>query len=152
MRKLYLGGALFGVFLLALSGVALAISAEDTTMDVTAKASPAKAGTKKKPRNVRVSLGIEGGTKNGAVRPETSTRIRVQLPKEFRWNGNKWPKNARCSVSEANQQQSASACPKASKIGSGDVVALAGNGPQPPLREDLKISAHVTTTNDLGCS
>jgi hypothetical protein len=149
VRKLYLGAALACALLLAVSGAALAVSAQDTTMDVTAKASPAKAGTKKKPRNVRVSLGIEGGTKNGAVRPETSTRIRVQLPKEFRWNGAKWPKSARCSVAEANQRQSASACPRASKVGSGDVVALAGNG-NPPLREDLKISAHVTTTNDLG--
>jgi hypothetical protein len=143
MRKVILGGALVGALTLLMSSTALA----QTTMDASLKLSPAKAGTSKKPKRVKLTLGIQGGTQDGTGQPDTSTRIRVQLPKGIKWNGKLWPKAKRCSVSKANSQGSLSACPKGSKIGSGHVTALGGGG---GVVEEIDLTAFVTTGGHLG--
>ncbi|HEY1276002.1 MAG TPA: hypothetical protein VGF25_13885 [Thermoleophilaceae bacterium] len=144
MRKVFLGGALVCALSLAITGTAFATT---TTMNASMKASPAKAGTKKKPRPTALTLGIEGGTTTGTGQPAPSTRLKVMLPKGFVWNGKLWAKKARCSVSDAVRKHSASACPAKSKIGKGHVTALASNG---NLVEELDVTAFVTTTGDLG--
>jgi hypothetical protein len=143
MRKVIIGGALAGALTLALSSTALA----QTTMDASLKLSPAKAGTSKKPKRVKLTLGIQGGTQSGTGQPDTSTRIRVQLPKGIKWNGKLWPKAKRCSVAKANSQGSLGACPKGSKIGSGHVTALGGGG---GVVEEIDLTAFVTTGGHLG--
>jgi hypothetical protein len=142
LRNLILGGALVGVLTFALAGTAFAT---DTTMDTSLKVSPAKAGTKKKPRPAALSLGIEGTSPTGM--PATTTRLKVTLPKGFQWNGKRWPKKARCSASKATSQKSASVCPRGSKVGSGHVTAVAGNG---SLVEEIDLTAFVTTGGNLG--
>lgn len=143
MRKVILGGALVGALTLLMSSTALA----QTTMDASLKLSPAKAGTAKKPKRVKLTLGIQGGTQDGTGQPDTSTRIRVQLPKGIKWNGKLWPKAKRCSASKATAQGSLSACPKGSKIGSGHVTALGGGG---GVVEEIDLTAFVTTGGHLG--
>lgn len=143
MQKVIFGGALVGALTLAMTTTALA----QTTMDASLKVSPSKAGTSKKPKPVRLTLGIEGATQSGTGQPDTSTRIRVQLPKGIKWNGKLWPKAKRCSVSKANAQGSMSVCPKGSKIGSGHVTALGGGG---GVVEEIDLDAFVTTGGGLG--
>jgi hypothetical protein len=142
LRNAILGGALACALSLTLAGTALAT---ESTMDASLKASPAKAGTKKKPRRVALSLGIEGGGPAG--QPGTSTRIRVALPKGLAWNGKRWPSKARCSASEATARKTASVCPPGSKIGTGHVTAVAGDG---RLVEEIDLTAFVTTGGNLG--
>jgi hypothetical protein len=143
MRKVIIGGSLVGALTLALTTTALA----QTTMDASVGLSPAKAGTSKKPKPVTFRLGIEGGTETGTGQPDTSTSIRVQLAKGIKWNGKAWPRSKRCSVSQANAQGSFSVCPKGSRIGSGHVTALGGNG---SVVEEIDLDAFVTTSGGLG--
>jgi hypothetical protein len=142
LRNLILGGALVGVLSFALVGAAFATN---TTMDTSLKVSPTKAGTKKKPRAAALNLGIEGTSPSGM--PGTTTRLKVALPKGFQWNGKRWPSKARCSASMATAKKSASVCPPGSKVGSGHVTAVAGNG---SLVEEIDLTAFVTTAGNLG--
>ena len=141
MRKVIIGGALAGALTLAMTTTALA----QTTMETSLRMTPSKAGTSKKPKPVSLSLGIEGASTTG--QPDTSTAIRVQLPKGIKWGGKLWPSSKRCSVSSANAQGSFSVCPKGSRIGSGHVTALGGNG---TVVEEIDLDAFVTTGGGLG--
>jgi hypothetical protein len=145
LRKVVLGGALVCALSLIVAGPAAA--ATNTTMDASLTATPAKAGTKKKPRPVAVTLGIEGGTVSGTGQPAPTTKLHIVLPKGFIWNGKGWPKKARCDVAKANKLRSPSACPAGSKVGSGHVTALANNG---LLVEEIDVTAYVTKTGSLG--
>jgi hypothetical protein len=144
MLKVILGGALVGALTLAMTATALA---QTTTMDASLRLSPSKAGTSKKPKPVKLTLGIQGGTQSGTGQPDTSTRIKVQLPKGIKWNGKLWPKAKRCSASRATAQGSMGVCPKGSKIGSGHVTALGGGG---GVVEEIDLTAFVTTGGHLG--
>jgi hypothetical protein len=143
LRNLILGGALVGVLTFAMAGTALATT---TTMDTSLKVSPTKAGTKKKPRAAKLTLGIQGSSPTGL--PGTSTRIKVELPKGFQWNGKRWASKARCSAAKATANKSASVCPPGSKIGSGHVTAL--GGPTGGIVEEIDLTAFVTTGGNLG--
>jgi hypothetical protein len=61
--------------------------------------------------------------------------------------GVRWPSKARCSVINANARKSASVCPPGSKVGSGHVTAVAGNG---SLVEEIDLTAFVTPACNLG--
>lgn len=143
MRKVIVGGALVGALTLAITPTALA----QTTLDASLRLSPSKAGTSKKPKPVNLTLGIEGGTQSGTGQPDTTTRLRVQLPKGIKWNGKLWPRAKRCSVARANAQGSPSVCPGGSRIGGGHVTALGGNG---TVVEEIDLTAFVTTGGGLG--
>jgi hypothetical protein len=142
--KKTLGLALVGALALSLVGVAYA-QVSNTTMDLSFSAKPAKAGTKKKPKAVKLNLGIEQATINGQGQPPTSTALKITLPKGLNWNGKAWAKKKRCSVTKANQAQSDSVCPKGSKVGKGLTVATAVG-----TTENLTVSAFVTTSGNLG--
>lgn len=145
MRKKFFALALTGVLALSLAGVANA-DVNDSTLDLSKfNVSPTKSGTKKKPKAVSLSLGVKGGTKSGTGQPSTSTALKITLPKGINWNGKNWPKSKRCSVNKANQRQSASACPKGSKIGSGQTTATALGTIEP-----IAVQAFVTTGGGLG--
>ena len=130
---------------LSLTGVAYAQLASNTTMDLSFSAKPGKSGTKKKPKAVKLNLGIEQATKDGSGQPATSTSLKITLPKGLAWNGKSWAKSKRCSVQKANEQASASVCPKGSKVGKGNVVAEATGA-----TENLSVQAFVTTKGSLG--
>jgi hypothetical protein len=143
MRKVIIGGALAGALTLALTTTALA----QTTMETSLRIGPSNAGTSNNPKPVTLRLGIEGGTQSGTGQPDTSTAIRVQLPRGIKWNGRLWPRSRRCSVSRANAQGSFSVCPRGSRIGSGHLTALGGNG---AVVEEIDLDAFVTTGGNLG--
>jgi hypothetical protein len=149
LRNRILVSALTAVVALSLAAVALANPASDTSFDVTLKVpnKSKKSGTKKKPRPVAFTLGMKGDTISGTGQPATTTDFLITLPKQWKWNGKLWAKKNRCSVSEANAEKSFGACPKGSRIGSGDVVALGGNG---GIIERLTVDAAVTTSGNLG--
>ena len=147
MRKKTLAAALTGALVLSMTGVAYA-DINNSTFELTKfSVSPGKSGTKKKPKAVKLSLGVAGGTKDGQGQPSTSKALKITLPKGINWNGKAWPKSKRCSVSEASRKQTDEVCPKGSQIGSGHVRATGGDG---RLTEELDVSAYVTTGGHLG--
>jgi hypothetical protein len=143
--KKTLGLALIGVLALSLAGVAYAQSVSNTTMDLSFSAKPGKSGTKKKPKAVKLKLGIEQATKDGTGQPATSTSLKITLPKGLNWNGKSWAKSKRCSLTKVNQAQSDSVCPKGSKVGTGQTIAEALG-----TVETLDVTAYVTTSASLG--
>lgn len=146
LKKTLTGCALAGVLTLSLAGPAMADIA-DSTLDTTLKVTPAKAGTAKSPKPLKLTLGIEGGTKSGTGMPSTTTRLKVQLPSGIVWNGKAWPKKQRCDVNRVNRERSLKSCPKGAIVGKGHVTALAGNG---ALVEEIDVTAVVTSAGNLG--
>ena len=145
MRKKTLAAALTGALAFSMVGVAYA-DINDSTFELSKfSASPAKSGTKKKPKPVTLKLGVKGGTKSGAGQASTSTALKITLPKGLNWNGKAWAKSKRCSVSKATQAKSDSVCPKGSKIGSGHVDAVALG-----TKEPIDVNAYVTSSGNLG--
>lgn len=141
MRKKTLAAALTGALALSMVGVAQA-DINDTTFDLSQfSASPAKSGTKKKPKPVNFRLGVTGGTKSGTGQPSTSTTLKITLPKGLKWNGTAWPKGKRC----AKNVRSDSQCPRGSKIGGGTVNAQAL-----VTTEMITTTAYVLTNGNLG--
>lgn len=147
MRKSYLIGALVGALALVFAAVSFAVPAAQTTLSITAKASPSKAGTKKKPKAVRFTLTIKGGPAGPGLQPATSTAIITQLPSTWKLNSKKWPKSKRCDFNLANNSKTDSVCPKGSKVGSGSSQALAANG---GLTQNLAVRAYVIKNGNVG--
>jgi hypothetical protein len=147
LRKKHVIGAMVAAISLIAAVAAYAVPASQSTLKVTAAASPSKAGTKKKPKPVTLDLTIAGGTVTGSGQPSTTTGFVVKLPKQWNLNSKKYAKKNRCSLEAANTAKSASACPKGSKIGSGTSQALAANG---QITQNLLISAHVLTNGSVG--
>jgi hypothetical protein len=141
MRKKTLAAALTGALALSMVGVAQA-DINDTTFELSQfSASPAKSGTKKKPKPVNFRLGVTGGTKSGTGQPSTSTSLKITLPKGLKWNGKAWAKGKRC----AKNVSSDSDCPRGSRIGSGNVDAQALS-----TTEKITVTAYVLTNGNLG--
>jgi len=98
------------------------------TMDV--KITPTKAGTKKKPKNSKITLKIAN-----ADSKRTLSRLTITQPKTFKLSAKGLTKCDE-AVLEANGP---AACPRASRVGKGTAHALVGvNGPNPtPLTFDV---------------
>jgi uncharacterized low-complexity protein len=141
MRKKTVAAALTGALVLSMAGVAHAQISNSTFELTKFTASPAKSGTKKKPKAVKLSLGVAGATKDGLGQPSTSTSLKITVPKGLNWNGKAWPKSKRCSPSV----RSVSDCPKGSKVGGGQVDAQALT-----TIEKIKTTAFVLTNGNLG--
>lgn len=148
MTRKILMGALAGALLLAVPAVALADSS-DTLMNLGFKttAKSKKAGTKKKPRPVNMTIEMTQSTRSGTGQPSSSAALNITLPKELRFIGKTWPKKLRCDSVKANQAKSDSVCAKGSKIGAGHVTATAGDG---GITSEIDVRAYVTKTGDLG--
>ena len=141
MRKKTLAAALTGALALSMVGVAQA-DINDTTFELSQfSASPAKSGTKKKPKPVNFRLGVTGGTKSGTGQPSTSTSLKITLPKGLKWNGKAWAKNKRCAKNVGTDSD----CPRGSRIGSGNVDAQALS-----TTEKITVTAYVLTNGNLG--
>jgi hypothetical protein len=138
LRK-YLIAAIAALTAVALTTVAVAQEQPEATMTV--KVTPTKAGTKKKPKSSKIRFQVQN---NNAQR--TLSEIRITAPSTVKVS----PKGlTRCeeSVLEA---QGPSACPRASRVGTGVANALLGvNGPNPtPLT--FEVTAVVTGNRNIG--
>jgi hypothetical protein len=112
------------VALAAMVSIALTAASAFAALDhtVTAKVTPSKAGTKKKPRNIKVSAGVNVvRTAPDATNP-TAGRIEFYLPKQFAFNNKRFKKCSKAAL----DTQGVSACPKGSQIGSGTASATVG--------------------------
>lgn len=126
MRKLQL--AIPTVALIALSAAAVAPSYAQgptpvTTIEVKPKVSPSKAGTKKKPQTVKLSVtgSVTTSGEDGENKPIV-TKVVIKFPKGSLYNGAKAPK---CSEAAINSGLPKSKCPPKSIMGSGGATAWA---------------------------
>ena len=131
MRK-YLIAAMAVLTSLALASVAVAQIA-----DVEAKTtvSPTKSGTKKKPKNIKVTTFVKNNVPN-----TTAAKIEIDFPSTVKISGKGLTK---CSLS-AIQAQGPGACPAKSKAGTGISHAVVGPG-RVPLNFD--VTAYVGGNN-----
>jgi hypothetical protein len=111
------------------------------TVDVTAKVTPTKAGTKKKPKSERVDLVIQ----NSEESKTSASKIEIAFPKSLKLS-TKGLKT--CSVATLDGQGKA-ACPKSAKAGVG--TALANVNPASPNPAQLKfnVTTYVAGKNKL---
>ena len=151
MRRKFTAGLLVGATTLTVAAVAWAVPASQTTLDVNFKPGSATAGTKKKPRGNSLVITAKGGTTTGTGQPATSTALNISLPKQWILNSERWPRKARCSVQRANQQKSASVCPKSSRIGGGKTIVQGGaSETSEGARRTLTVKAFVVKNGDIG--
>ena len=131
MRK-YLIAAMAVLASLALASVAVAQIAD---VEATTTVSPSKSGTKKKPKNTKVTTFVKNNVAN-----TTAEKIEIDFPSTVKISGKGLTK---CSLS-AIQAQGKSACPSKSKAGTG--ISHAVVGPQRiPL--NFNVTAYVGGNN-----
>ena len=114
-----IGAAVFGTAMVAPT-VAQG-PAPETVLTVQSKVSNNKAGTKKKPRGVRLTVHTEWKTPDG-FEPPIIQRAKAYFPKGSLWQGHKYPK---CTEKKLNSFKGLAACPKGSIFGKGRGVAFA---------------------------
>lgn len=107
LRLILLGG-----IVAALAGAAVAYAA--TTIDYTVTVSPAKAGTKTKPRSVSLHAVI---TASG--NPSTTSRTVLSFDKNLQFNGKYFKSCSSATLLSGGPN----ACPRGSKVGTGSAVA-----------------------------
>jgi hypothetical protein len=120
LRK-YLIVAIAAMLSIAVAAVAVAQD-PSTAPDVTAKITPTKAGTKKKPKNATLKLFV----KNNQTEATVDT-ITVNLGKNIKLSG----KGFKYCTAETLNSQGSVACPSGSKAGSGTAHAVVGPGHAP---------------------
>lgn len=121
MRKL----AVLPAALVAAAVAAAPVAAQDkpvTEFTSTAKVTPKKAGTKKKPQGVKLTGKITVNTITQGVEPPIVTGGDVLLPKAGNWNGGKYKS---CSGTVMRRNQGVGKCDKKSIMGKGSGVAFA---------------------------
>jgi hypothetical protein len=131
LRK-YLIAAMAVLTSLALASVAVAQSAD---VEATTTVSPTKSGTKKKPKNIKVTTFVKNNVAN-----TTAAKIEIDFPSTVKISGKGLTK---CSLS-AIQAQGPGACPAKSKAGTGISHAVVGPG-RVPLNFD--VTAYVGGNN-----
>ena len=134
MRK-FLIVAIAALASIALATVAVAQSATAPEVDI--KTTPTKAGTKKKPKNVKLNLFVKNNRTDGTV-----DKITVSVDKNVKLSGKGFKY---CTASTINNQGQA-ACPKGSKAGSGVAHAAAGPG---RLKTTLTVDAYVGSKSSI---
>jgi hypothetical protein len=133
LRK-YLIVALAAVLSIAVASVALAANAAP---DVTAKLTPTKAGTKKKPKNSKLTLFVKNNQTDATV-----DTITVNVGKQVKLSGKGFKY---CTAATLNSQGK-TACPSGSKAGGGTANAVVGPG-HAPLK--FKVDAYVGSKNSI---
>jgi hypothetical protein len=133
LRK-YLIVALAAVLSIAVASVALAANAAP---NVTAKLAPAKAGTKAKPRNSKLSLFVKNNQTDATV-----DTITVFLGKKLKLDG----KGFKYCTANTLNTQGKDACPSGSKAGGGTASAVLGPG-HAPL--NFTVDAYVGSKNTI---
>src|SRR5690242_156168 len=106
---------------MVVAGAAVALAQSATAPKLTVTVKPAKAGTKKKPKNSSIHFVV---VNNDTKR--TLSKLTITMPKTLRMSGKGFKTCSKAFV-EAN---TAARCPKGSKIGGGTADAILGvNGP-----------------------
>ena len=106
--------AMLAVAACSVAGVT-AIAQAATTQTLNASVSPGKAGTPKKPKGVKLTVGLATRTNAGEPIPASSRAV-IELPKELRLNGKHF---ASCTLANAAKNS----CPPGSRIGTGAAKA-----------------------------
>jgi hypothetical protein len=151
LRK-YLVAAVVAVVALAAAAAAYALTAADSTFSARIKASPINSGTSSSPKSVKESLTLDGGLKPGKKgQPETTDKITIENPSEWKYRGRSWPSSQRCDSAKANTAKTNKGCPRKSKVGSGKANLLAGAPPlATPVKRSLNLTLHVIKNGTLG--
>ena len=117
MKKFATTG-LAAVAALALAAPAVA-QAPDLVVNVTGKSVPAKGGSKKKPKNAKLNVSFTANQES----KKTVSRITYYVPANMKLSGKGFKS---CSADTLNAQ-GPDACPKGSKVGTGEAHAVAGS-------------------------
>jgi hypothetical protein len=127
--------------LTALAVAAVAAQAQTPGADVTVSISPTKVGTKKKPKAEKITLEVKNEDSS-----QTADGLEVFLAKNLKVS-TKGLKSCSKAALEANGK---TACPAASKVGSGTADAIAGvnTGAPAPLR--FNVTAFIIGKNKVG--
>src|SRR5215218_5355767 len=138
LRK-YLIAALAAALSLAIAAVAVAQNPDPSASapDVRVTVSPAKTGTKKKPRNSTLKLFVKNNRTDATV-----DTITVNIAKNVKLNGKGFKF---CSAAKLNSKGK-TACPAGSKAGSGTANAVVGPG-RVPLK--FTVDAYVGSKNSI---
>jgi hypothetical protein len=107
---------------------------------MTVNLTPSKAGTKKKPKSAKVRLKIE----NNVESKTTMSTLQLDFDKTVKLSGRGLTK---CSRSVLEQPNGVSACPRASRAGSGVAHALVGPHLPTPSSLTLDVDAFVGGNN-----
>jgi hypothetical protein len=126
--------ALAAMLSIALASVAFAANAAP---DVTAKLTPTKAGTKKKPKNATLKLFVKNNQTDATV-----DTIVVNLGKQLKLSG----KGFKYCTANTLNTQGKTACPSGSKAGGGTANAVVGPG-HVPLK--FTVDAYVGSKNTI---
>jgi hypothetical protein len=128
MKKL----AIVATGALALAGLGVGVSSAVTpTLGISAKVTPTKHGTKKKPKKVKLVIKLST-TPNPADQPFAADSTVVHLAKELAFNGKALKQ---CSSTQVASDDTK--CPKGSKVGFGTAAGVALG-----LTENLKVTAY----------
>ena len=127
--------------LTALALAAVAIAQTPPSVEVTAKVSPSKAGTKKRPKSERIDLLIQ----NNKESKTSASKIEIRIPKSLTMS-TKGLKT--CSVAKLNSQGKI-ACPKAAKAGVGTAEALLNASSDNPAPLNFNVTTYVAGKNKL---
>jgi hypothetical protein len=134
------GLAAIALAIAALFGLSSVAQATTNVGKLDLKLSPSKAGTKKKPKGVKLNFHLTLGTDDGTSPPTTKETV-VSFGKGIKFNASKFPS---CSLATLNSK-GPKACPKGSKVGTGSATALVGGSPgepAPTTTETLKVTAY----------
>jgi hypothetical protein len=132
LRK-YLIAALAAVLSIAVAAVAVAQN-EDVTS--TTKVSPTKAGTKKKPKSIKITTFIKNNVPN-----TTAAKIEIDFPKTVKISGKGLTV---CKIGTFSTPGGQANCPKGSKAGSGVSHATLGRPGQPQAPLNFDVTAYVS--------
>ena len=135
MRK-YLIAALAAMLSIAVAAVAVAQD-PSTAPDATAKLTPTKAGTKKKPKNSKLALFVKNNKTDATV-----DTITVNMGKQIKLSGKGFKT---CSANTLNTQGK-TACPSGSRVGGGSAHAVVGPGHAPV---SFTVDAYVSGKNGI---
>lgn len=135
MRK-YLIAALAAITALAVASVAIAQSTPTATMTV--KVTPSKAGTKKKPKNGKVSLKIVNDDPN-----RTMDNLKISLPSNSKMNLTGLKK---CSQETIEAQE----CPASYALGTGIAEARQGVNTPAPNPLFFKVTPFPMSSRQIG--
>jgi hypothetical protein len=137
LRK-YLIAAVAALTAVALTTVAVAQEPEAT---MTVKVTKPKAGTKKKPKNSTIRFQV---TNNNSQR--TLSRLRITAPSTVKVS----PRGLTRCAESVLESQGPSACPRASRVGTGVANALLGVNTGAPTPLTFDVTAVVTGNNSIG--
>jgi hypothetical protein len=141
LRKILIA-ALAALTALAVTAVSSAQTEQPAAgADLSVTVSPSNAGTKSKPKPVKVSLTLKNEDSS-----QTADRIEVLMAKQIRVSTDGIKK---CSAAKL-EAQGRGACPKASKVGNGSADAIAGVNTGSPAELKFNITAYKIGDNRLG--